>query len=333
MTRYLGILALATIVAACSGDKGSTNDTGATTNPGDDDDDDSACTNSATAVFPTQGDADVYYRTKVRFALDTEDATAAIAVTDNAGTEVPGSSTVTGKEVLWTGSAPLSPSTEYTATASYECGNSAITFTTSTTGSPTEVDVTGSTFALDVANGQWLEPAGVGTLLASQLGDTQIFVSPTAVDAASVTMFGAIGSGGTQDLCSPSIPFPAADFEDPYFSLQSDLLPLVISGFVINIQDLDLSGAFSPDGTRIQGASLRGSVDTRPLGEVFDLGTAEDAVCQFVAGIGVNCVACSDGSGDYCLSVLVENIEAPVINGLTLQERTEDDIAQDPTCN
>jgi hypothetical protein len=332
MTRYLAILAAATMMACSGADKG-TGDTGAP--PGDDDDDDdvTGCENTATPEFPTQGDADVYYRSSVRFALATADPAATITVSDAGGTEVPGTTTSTDLTVSWSPTDTLTPSTEYTAALSFECGESTVSFTTSSTGLPTDIDPTGSVYALDVANGQWLEPVGVGTILASQLGDTQIFVSVDEVAPTSITMLGAIGSGNAQDLCSPTIPFPPAVYADPYFELQSPLLPLVVAGFVIEIQDLDMSGAISPSADRIQGASLAGSVDTRPLGAAFDLGTEPGAVCEFVATFNVECEPCGgDAAQPYCLSVLVENIGAPAVAGLTLEPREEADIAADPDC-
>lgn len=321
--RITAIIATVALAACSGGDK----DTADTDTGGDT----QACTNSISAQFPANGDTDVYYKTDVRFTLAESDPSATITITDSAGATVNGTTTVTDKLVAWSGD-DLSPLTTYTATLTYECGDAEVSWTTSNVGTATTTAVTGHVFALDVANGEWVEPAGVGDLLATQLGDTQIFVAPTATDATSITMTGAIGSANTQDLCSPTIPFPPADWADPYFSLQSPLLPLVVAGLVIEIEDLDLSGAFAPDASRIQGASLQGSIDTRPLGVAFDLGTTENAVCDLVYTFGVSCEACADGSGNFCLSVWVDSIEAADVPGLTLVDRTEADIAADPAC-
>lgn len=327
MHRYLVIL-----MAALAGCSGSDKDTDAdNTGAGDDDDDTKQCTNSILTSFPEQGETDVYYKTDVRFSLVEADPAASIKVTDGNGAEVTGQTTVSDKVVTWSGD-DLQPSTQYTATLSYTCGEAPVTWTTSNVGGPVAGDLTNRTYALDVATGEWVQPAGVGDLLASQLGDTQIFLGVTEVAGTSITMQGAIGSAGTQDLCSPTIPFPAASWENPYFSLQADQLPLDVSGIVINIDDLDLSGAFAPDGTRIQGGSLKGAVDTRPLGEAFDLGTAPEAVCDLVATFGVACAECSDGTGPYCLEVWVDNINAAELPGTTITPREAADIEADPNC-
>jgi hypothetical protein len=326
MRRYLAILALAALTA-CGGDK-------ETTPTGDDDDDTTTgCSNLLLGQFPEDGDADVYYRTDVRFTLTTEDQGASITVADDGGTEVPGTTSVIGTLVNWTADEPLDPVTSYTSTISWECGEASVSWTTSEVGSPTEVDLTGKTYALDLTSGEFVEPPGVGDLLASQLGDVEILVGVESVDAGTVQMLGAEGDGaGNQNLCSPTIPFPGANYDDPYFSLISPLLPLDIQGFQIDVENLTLTGAFAPDGSRIQGTVLKGDIDTRPLVELVSPGGGDDAVCVLVGTFGVSCLECSDNSGPYCLSLWVDNIAADEVPGTTLVNRIQDDIDADPTC-
>jgi len=329
MTRNVTVLAAAFLMG-CSGSKdtgsGETG-TGTNTQP--------HCANSVTARFPVSGDSDVYYKTPIRYTLETEEDGATIDVADSAGAAVNGTTTVDGTVVSWTGDA-FESSSAYTATLHYNvdgCADDVISFTTSATGGEVSDPTTlvGNVYALDLANGQWVKPPGVGPLLATQLGDTQILVTPQSVDATSITMFGGIGSADTQDLCSPTIPFPPADFENPFFSLDADLLPLVVAGVEIDIANLNLSGAFAPDGSRIQGASLAGGIDTRPLGPAFGLGTAEDSVCQLVSTFGVACEDCADGSGAFCLSVYLDNVNADKVDG-TLVPVTQADIDANPDC-
>ena len=47
--------------------------------------------------------------------------------------------------------------------------------------------------------------------------------------------------------------------------------------------------------------------------------------------MGVNCVACPDGTGTYCLETLVEDISADWVD-IDLLERTQTDINNDPNC-
>lgn len=331
MRRYLTILAMATL-ASCSGSSGKDETAGDGPTDGGDDDD-TACTNSVIEMFPADADNDVYYKTDVRFRLAAEDTTATITVTDAAGNTVNGSSTVESTLVAWAGD-DFSPSTTYTATLVYECGEAPVTWTTSDTGTAVAVDVTGMVYNLDLTSGEWIEPAGVGDLLATQLGDVEVLISPTSVSATQIEMLGGLGDGtGNQDECSPTFAFPAADWTDPFFQLQADSLDLDIAGFVVTVDDLDLSGAFSPNGDRIQGAVLKGAIDTRPLVDLIAPGGTEDAVCQLVATFGVACQECQDGSGPYCLSVHVDSIDAGRVSGADpLVPITDADIKANVNC-
>lgn len=303
---------------------------------GDDDDDDTTltgpCENQVVDAFPEDGSTDAYFLSNVRFTLVAEEPGATITVTDSSGAEVSGTTTVDGTLVSWQGE-PRAPLSTYTAQIDYVCGAEVATWTTSDVGPPLAVDVVGDTFALDIVSGEWVKPAGVGDLIASQLGETQILMSPSAITGSTIEAIVAIGSANAQDLCSPTIDLPPAAWDDPTFSLSTPLLPLSVSGFTIAIEDVELSGSFASDGSRIEGGLLSGSVDTRPLGEAFGLGTGEDAVCDLVSVFGVPCIPCSDGSGDYCLELSIENVGAPLLPGTTVVERTESDILADPSCN
>ncbi len=327
MKRYLAILAAAMLVA-CGGDKDGTTPTDTDTNAGDDDDD--ACSNSILAQFPENGDTDVYYRTDVRFTLAATDDAASISVTDAAGTEVSGSTSVDGTVVSWMGG-PLMPDTDYNVTLSYACGDATVAWKTSSTGAEAD-DVTSKVYNLDLTSGEFVQPPGVGDLLATQLDGVQVLIMATSVGA-QIEMLGALGDGaGNQDLCTESIPFPAAVYTNPYFELSSPLLPLSIAGFTVEIEDLELSGAFSPSGDRIQGAVLKGKIDTRPLVELIAPGGGDSAVCDLVGTFGVSCETCG-GGGDYCLSLWVADIQADELIGSSpLVLRTAADIAADQTC-
>lgn len=325
MTRYLSILAMATLVA-CGGDKDG-EDTGA----GDTDTPGEQCANSVATQVPAAESTDVYYKSDIRVTLAAEDANATIVVTDASGAEIPGTTAVDGTLLTWTGE-DFAPSSTITVTVNYECDPVSYTLTTSDVGTPVgATDLTGNVYSLDLTTGVWLEPENVGAILGSFLADTQIFVRPTEVTGTEITMIGGIGSGGVQDLCSPTIPFPAAGWSDPYFELTAPSLELDVAGVEVNIENLELSGAFAPDGSRIQGTVMKGSIDTRALVDLVEEGGEDDAVCVLAGTLGVSCLECGDGSGPFCLSVWVDNIAAEGVNA-TLVERTDADIAADPTC-
>lgn len=325
MHRYLGILAAAMLVACGGSDK---DDAPA----GDDDDDDSACENEIISTFPAAGESGVYYRTAVEFTLDTASGDETITVSAG-GDAVAGTTSVDGKRVIWTPSAPLSPSTSYDVSLDWECGPTTIDWTTSDVGAEVdETNLEGYAYALDLSSGRFVKPAGVGAIL-EQFLTQEILIGVTAADASSIEMMGALGTdAGQQDLCTPTIEFPvAADFvENPYFSVVSDVLELNIQGIDIRIDDLVISGAFAPDLGSIEGAVLSGAIDVRDLSDLLDM--SADEACELVLSIaGVACEPCSDNA-DYCLSVHVDSMTALRANGVTLVTRTDDDISADPAC-
>lgn len=325
MQKYLSLLALATLVACSGGDK--TTDSSIT----GDDDDDNGCSNSILSQFPVNGDTDVFYKTDVRFSLAAADASASISVADSAGNVVNGTTSMEGTMVTWAGD-DLSPNTDYAATLSYECGDATVNWTTSSTGAPTSVDLTGMVYSLDIANGEWIRPAGIGDLLAVELADTEILVSPETITASEITMLGALGDGtGHQDMCTESLPFPPANWTDPFFSIETPALDLDIEGYAFTVEDLILSGAFAPDGSRIQGAVFQGFIDTRPLVDLLVPGGAEDSVCELTLTFGVPCEECG-GGGTFCLSVYVDSVGAANVPGSTVVELTADDVANNTAC-
>lgn len=189
------------------------------------------------------------------------------------------------------------------------------------------VDLAERVYLLDLENAQWNEPAGGGPIFGNQLGDTQILMSLLSVETTTIEGILTIGSGGAQELCSPTIPLPSADWDNPSFSLQLSMLSLDLAG--IEIKDATISGVFAVDGTLVEQGMLKGELDTRPFGESIGLG---DSFCEVLPPLGVSCVACSDGTGDYCIDLDIENIKAIWLPDTTLVERTEQDIADDPSC-
>lgn len=290
--------------------------------------------------FPGDGSAAVYYRTSISWNFTAVDETAAVTLTGPNGA-VAGTGSFTGNTYVWNPGTPLDPSTTYQLSLSF-CGGEKTadtSFTTSGVGASTDVaTLTGKTYLLDLTapDVNFIEPPGVGSLLQAQLDGVSVLVGVRTANATQIDMIGAIGDDSTppqQDLCTESIPFPLADFdENPYFEIGPEDTTITVAGLSVSIDDLKISGAFSPDQTVIAGAVLEGKVDTRPLVDLFAEGGADDAVCTLVGQFGVNCEDCGGGEV-FCLSLKVNNINAEILANTTLVERTEATIAADAVCN
>ena len=189
-------------------------------------------------------------------------------------------------------------------------------------------------YALDLASGNFVQPAGVGPLLQAQI-TVDILLGVLAANTTSATFIGAIGDDQVplgQDLCNPSIDFPQVDFSQrPAFEVGPDDVTLEIQGLQVAIDDLYVSGNFSADATSIVDATLQGSIDTRQLVGLLGANSPPNSICLLVQLAGTQCLPCPTG-GDFCLTLLVDSIQANEIPGLTLVSRTQADIDVDPVC-
>ncbi len=331
MSRGFVVFGLALI--GCGGDDG--------TGPGGTDGTDSntgTCDTNrldADATFPATGATNAYYRTTVEFGFVETEATATITLADSAGADVAGTNEVIeGTRVVFTPAAPLTPGATYAATLNWSCTAVTSTFTVSDAGDPVGGGdaLVGNTYSLDLASGRFIEPPGVGDILETFL-TFELYLGVEAAGAADLTFMGALANAdGTQDVCTESIIFPVpADFtDDPFFSVESDSLPVEVEGVQVTIDDLVLSGAFTPDGSAIRGGVLAGSIDTRTLMDVLEM-TTEGGVCDLLATFLIDCEPCTDGSVT-CLTVYVDDMDAEIVPGLTLQSVTAADIEANPEC-
>lgn len=186
--------------------------------------------------------------------------------------------------------------------------------------------VVGRTYVVDIGNATIVEPPGVGALLGSLI-DTNVLIGVTAADSRSLSTMGATESEFRgQDYCTPTIPFPVADFSaQPYFELGPADTELSFAGYQISVRSLRMTGSFASDGSYFDEGTLEGSIDARDIAEAFpDLGYSGEQLCEFMVSFGVSCEACDDGE-DFCLAVVVEDILAEEDEGVTLVEVADSD--------
>ncbi len=318
MTRYALIAAGLTMFSCGDSGKDGSDDTGGSGGG------DGGCqVENVAVVYPaSDGATDFYYRGAVEFALDVTDSSAAITLASKAGDAITGSSSVNPETgaVSFQPDASLSPSTDYLATLTYCAGDVTVGFRTSDLGASLEQGAGGlvdRTYVVNLGDANFVEPAGVGSLI-GQFLTQNILLGVVSADDSSMVMRGAVSIEDTtdQDYCNPSIEFPEeADFsEAPYFQIGPEDTALSAAGFEIKINQLRVSGDFAPDYSYFGGGILQGEIDARDLVDILvDQGIISDddpsAVCELIAPFGVVCGACQDGL-DYCLSIYVNQIEA-----------------------
>ena len=114
--------------------------------------------------------------------------------------------------------------------------------------------------------------------------------------------------------------FGQASFSDaPFFGATTAGIAIDYAGSVIPMHNFHVEGTFSADGETIGGAMASGFGDTRDMGPLLQLGGDPDAVCDFAAGLGLDCVDCPDGN-PWCLEIEARFDDADWIEGLDLRE-------------
>ncbi|MFK7927521.1 MAG: Ig-like domain-containing protein [Myxococcota bacterium] len=271
-------------------------------------------------MYPEDGASRAYYRTSVDAAFNQVVDGATLTLVDSSGADVAGATAWDSKRLVFTPAAPLAPGASYTATINFECigetQNESVTWTVSEVGGVTDLDaVVGSSYALDLKNARYLKPDGLGDLV-GQFLTFDILLSVKDHTAGDLDVFGALGvdgQPGKQAPCTETIDFPTADASaNPYFELGPQLFEVTVADTEVTIEDLYLSGSFAPDGSYIDGAILSGIIDTRPFASLVedDPDAPDDAVCKLAESVEIDCVACPDGSGDFCLELVADSISA-----------------------
>lgn len=319
MTRAASIVGIAalTLIAGCGGEKESGTEV--------------ECENAVT-LWPGDGESAVYYRTTIEATFDEPDEGASISVNDGA---VSGSTAWDGDKLVFTPDSPLDPSASYTVAVDYSCGSPSVSWSTSEVGATTtSSSLLGKAYILDISSGRFLQPPDVGDILAAYL-EQDILMSVTDATDSEITMIGAISIEGSeppaQDTCSPTIEFPTANFSgNPYFEVGPETTSITVADFTITIEDLEVSGAFSPDGSYISGGVLAGTIDTRPLDGLLDDSGEGGAICDIAGSIGVSCEPCPDGEA-FCLTIYVDSIVMTELAG-GLEEIPEDAVCDRPEC-
>jgi len=315
MIRSLSVLSLIAL-AGCTGGK---DDTGGGDTP-------AGCDVSVASTIPVANSVDAYYRANIEFELSDPDTTAMIT------TDIPGHQElgVDGVTVIWVPDAPLAPATPYTATLDYCGGSVPLSFTTSELG--TEIAETGSlvgrTYVLALADARIIEPAGIGSVLSGYL-TTDILLGVSDVNGTELNIIGALGATDAdgnniepseQDYCDPTIPFPPATLDNPFFSVGPENATISVAGMEVLIGNLEITGTFAPDGTYFDGGTLRGTIDTSLLSGLIDDSGDPNAICALAVNFGATCEACPDDGDPYCLTLVADQIFAEEVDGLSLVE-------------
>ncbi len=328
----LALLALPMLVAAdCGGI------------PDDDDTVNAAPPPSILVVAPESGETDVAPTDLIWVRFDVAPTTADITIEPAVAGAV--ELAESGRRVAYTASAALAPDTTYTATISWSWSDGSDSapweFTTGPYGTPLEqaaIDgLIGTTFELNLADADFIEPEGIGSVLGGVLADTPLMftmLDTSDLGAGDVHIMGAVGVQKVepveQDLCSSTLPFTygpdgalgggddtTAAWANPDISMEGSDLRLIVAGNTVNVFEMSLAATFHPDGTRYAAGAFAGTIDAR---DIRDLG---ETICDLAT-----CEACDSDGEPWCLDLHAVNVRGET-HDFPIVERLCHDIIQE----
>lgn len=306
------------LLLACSpdGDTGKTDDTAAP-----------LCDTTVQSTSPTDGATGVPGSVDVEFTLSAADPSATITG------DVPGTTTVLGDgtRLLWTPDAPLTADAVHTVTLDYCHGSIPISFTTSSYGQPIDgsVDLVDAAWEVPLDSVTWVEPTGVGSLIAS-FGAAPLLFGVSRLSGSSMDFRVAIEDSATggQDYCSRSFDITGATLTGAWFSVDAPQLSFDAFDATVVAYNVEVDGAFSSDGATIGGGRIRALLDLATVASLLsDSSTSED-VCTLFASFGATCTACPDGR-EECAAMWINDIVGSVHAGPVEEITTSD---SDPRC-
>jgi len=205
-----------------------------------------------------------------------------------------------------------------------------------------EQDLINTTFEIDLASANFVEPPGVGSIIASQLKGFHLLFMPldtSNFDMGLLHTLGGLGieegGGIDQNPCSGTLPFTygsdglidtdddaPADWDNPRFIVGPTDLELAIQGTSARLHEVYLEGVVHPDLDDMQGMTFEGVLDTRALDNLLSDDGGEGAACEFLSDtLAITCEECGgDYPGPYCLGALATDMVAVKIPGLVLEE-------------
>jgi hypothetical protein len=291
-------------------------------------------------IRPVAGDEDAYYRADIEFLLSQPDPEAVVGLRTDPGKNIDGDP-IAGKQwtsideriVYFTPNDPLALNTDYRSEIDWCGGRQTIPFHTSRIGTPVEApkDLLGTVWKIDMGAGRWIEPrAAMDGIITNYLQST-ILVSVDLVTEDWIQIEGARAlEHGLQDVCAATTDFSAANFtENPYFSAGPEVLTFIVADTKLVLENAEIEGAFTADGSGFEWVEVKGVFDSRPLDVPLKGKDSLGAACDAARLAGSECIPCASDGEPYCLALHVDEISA-TFSGASVRPIAED--CSDPEC-
>jgi hypothetical protein len=175
----------------------------------------------------------------------------------------------------------------------------------------------GKTYVLTIPSANWTQPPNIGGDIGAFVPQFIVGIGPSSGDTLTVTL--GTGTGGTQDMCSPTTQVTANGGGYPDIAITAPAFPMRIvnptSHVVVNttVQKLTLTNVL-PGSAPAKDGILTASVDISELFPLFnqipDSARTKDGVCQQLGSFGAPCGPCPTTGLPYCLNLAAVQLGA-----------------------
>ena len=298
----------------------------------DGDDDTNDVSAAIVNTYPEDGDTSFYHRNDIIIDFDAAAPDATVVLVEDEGAMIPGINTLSNADRTLTfdpyGDDPtehLEPGTSYTAWSTWQGQSADLHFSIWEEGGGSLCwGVEGQNYFVDLGSATFTEPPGIGSLLAQYIADVYLIIRVLEVDESeeALDLIAATcdkdGNDYVQDPCVPTYSLGEdTELDCPYFEARFEEYVFQIEDTRCAVWDMTFGGSFSADTRSIAGGILAGEMDARCLDALIDPHGGEGAACELLASLGIDCQACSDGSGPTCLAVDAHGIYSESVDVIT----------------
>ncbi len=117
------------------------------------------------------------------------------------------------------------------------------------------------------------------------------------------------GAGTIALRYNGAAPAVAGSWDNPQFAVGPGDVLDTVSGDPL-AWGVTVDGAFVDDGAAMDGVTVAGTYDSRPLDALVDPAADEGAGCELLASWGVECQGCPGGLGPFCFELVVTSMRA-----------------------
>ncbi len=198
---------------------------------------------------------------------------------------------------------------------------------------PVDCAITEHGWSFSLTDGSWVEPLGLGDLLATYIPEPLVLGFEESADGRAVLRLGG-DNRGAQDTCFATNDL-AVEWSNPVFSTLGGEVSLYSSDYEIILYESEVSGWVDTDCAHVLDVRISGQFDFRQTAPLFGdlVGSGDpDELCSLVLGFGVSCARCVSDGEPYCVNIDIQEMRGAAV-GYTVVPVPVDDTCTSAGCS